>query len=101
MNANVKSQPLSRSQQLDALTHILNELVDSSQGNPRELLALLRTLEQLHRNICENHFQQVLPDNRHDLYNLLAEIEIQGGWPYIERMKLRSLMACLEESEGK
>ena len=99
MNANVESQAPSRSEQLDALVRILDGLVDAARDNPREILALLRMLEQLHRDICENHFQKLLPNNRHDLYDLLTEIEAQGGWPYIERMKLRSLTARLEEGE--
>ena len=57
------------------------------------LLALLRLLEQCHREICETRFRDALPSNRHTLYTLLRDIEAHGGWPYIQRMKLRTLLA--------
>ena len=63
------------------------------------LLSLLRQLEELHRNICETLFQESLPTNRQRLYNLLRDIEVNGGWPYIQRMKLAELLAMLDASE--
>jgi hypothetical protein len=58
-----------------------------------ELLAILRLLESLHREIREEYFQVALPNNRHGLYSLLIEIEENGGWPYIDRLKIQSLLA--------
>jgi hypothetical protein len=55
-------------------------------------LEILRALENLHRKICEGPFQDSLPDNRQALYNLLKDIETQGGWPHIPRMKLQRLL---------
>lgn len=69
------------------------------QGNSLALLALLRALEQVHREIQENLFQASLPDNRQALYAFLRNIEETGGWPYIERLKLRSLLSNLLSSE--
>ena len=63
------------------------------------LLSLLRQLEELHRNICETLFQESLPTNRQRLYHLLRDIEVNGGWPYIQRMKLAELLATLDPSE--
>lgn len=60
------------------------------------LLALLRQLEGLHRDICETLFQESLPNNRQHLYYLLKDIEVNGGWPYIQRMKLKELLKTLE-----
>lgn len=57
-----------------------------------ELLALLRLLEYLHREVRDNLFRDALPENRQQLYSLLRDIETNGGWPYIQRMKLRSLL---------
>ncbi len=74
-------------------------LAKSYEGDTHSLLALLRTLEQAHRKIRESLFQQSLPDNRQQLYALLKNIEESGGWPYVERMKLRSLLANLPESQ--
>lgn len=84
---------------LQAMSADIRALADSHQGNPLALLALLRALEQIHREIQENLFQASLPDNRQELYALLKNIEEEGGWPYIERMRLRSLLANLSESE--
>lgn len=68
------------------------------QGDCLALLELLRTLEQLHREICETLFLESLPSNRQALYNLLRDIETSGGWPYIQRLKLRSLLEVLSEA---
>jgi hypothetical protein len=42
-------------------------------------------------------FQVSLPDNRQALYALLKDIEEEGGWPYIDRMRLRSLLKNFSE----
>ena len=60
------------------------------------LLALLRQLEELHRDIRETLFQESLPTNRQRLYNLLRDIEVNGGWPHIQRMKLMEFLDLLE-----
>ena len=61
------------------------------------LLALLRLLEQLHGQIRDAWFQESLPTNRQRLYALLRDIEVNGGWPYIQRMRLRDLLNQLED----
>lgn len=68
--------------------------------NCEALLALLRQLEGLHRDIRETLFQESLPTNRQHLYNLLKDIELHGGWPYIQRMKLMDLLVTLESPIG-
>lgn len=83
---------------LQAMTTEIRALADSHQGNNLALLALLRALESTHRQIQEDLFQASLPDNRQALYALLKDMEEVGGWPYIERMKLRSLLSHLLES---
>ncbi|EKV03702.1 hypothetical protein Lepto7375DRAFT_6013 [Leptolyngbya sp. PCC 7375] len=60
------------------------------------LLGILRQLEELHRDIRETLFQESLPTNRQHLYHLLRDIEVNGGWPYIQRIKLTQLLATLE-----
>lgn len=59
------------------------------------LLALLRLLENLHREIREELFLDTLPTNRQDLYALLRDMESEGGWPYIPRPNLRALIEQL------
>lgn len=83
--------------ELQAITTDIRSLANRHRGNSRALLALLRTLEQTHREIQESLFQASLPENRQELYALLKDIEETGGWPYIERMRLRSLLSNLPE----
>lgn len=84
----LEAQMQKMSQEIVALATIYGE-------DSLALLFLLRTLEQLHRNIQNDLFQPSLPNNRHELYKLLKDIEETGGWPYIERMRLRSLLVNL------
>nr|WP_228024859.1 hypothetical protein [cf. Phormidesmis sp. LEGE 11477] len=84
----------------------LNELVQAVQsaaqhreGNCLALLELLRRLERLHYDIRDTLFRDALPDNRQRLYRLLKDIEREGGWPYIQRMQLLSLLENLEKAE--
>lgn len=84
---------------LEAITAEICSLANNYKGDSVALLTLLRALEQLHREIREDFFQASLPDSRHGLYSLLRDIEEAGGWPYIERMKLRSLMENLLKAE--
>ncbi len=76
----------------------LRLVAKSYQGDCLALLELLRTLERFHREICESLFLESLPSNRQALYNLLRDIETSGGWPYIQRIKLRSLLEVLSEA---
>lgn len=80
-------------QDLQEIATAIDAAAQARQGDSVALLALLRLLEQHHRDICETLFRDSLPSNRHTLYTLLRDIEVHGGWPYIQRMKLRSLLA--------
>jgi Pentapeptide repeats (8 copies) len=84
---------------LQALAQNVQELAQQATGSSTQLLALLRVLESLHREICEGAFQQSLPNTRQTLYSLLRDIEAQGGWPHIPRIKLQRLLAALESAE--
>lgn len=77
----------------------IHEIAEIDRGDPIALLQLLRTLEQLHREIQQGYFQSALPDSRQALYALLRDIEENGGWPYIQRWKLQALFANLSETE--
>lgn len=91
------SEQLPFEQQLDALKTDAWAIAESRQGKPLELLAVLRTLEEVHVQIRDALFQSSLPNNRQKLYALLRDIELEGGWPYIPRMKLKRLLANFEE----
>ncbi len=79
------------------LTH-LSQWLQEVHHDPVELLKILRLLEGLHRYVCDAHFQQALPNTRHGLYTLLREIETEGGWPYIPRMQLKTILHHLNLS---
>ncbi|MGF1495874.1 MAG: hypothetical protein ACFB8W_03490 [Elainellaceae cyanobacterium] len=91
----LKSEP-SSAQQLDAdllaIATSIRGVAQTYEGDVLSLLALLRTLEVAHRDVRDSLFQESLPDNRQRLYNLLKDMEAEGGWPYIPRMKLKELL---------
>jgi hypothetical protein len=91
----------------DQLPDDLKQLAQASEqaaiariGDEIALLGLLRLLEELHSQIRDAWFQDSLPTNRQRLYALLRDIEISGGWPHIQRMRLRTLLAQLELAEA-
>jgi len=68
------------------------------------LLSLLRDLEKIHRHIRVEFFEGALPQTRNDLYQFVRDIEEKGGWPYIERMRLKDLLRNMDleqESESE
>ena len=86
-------------QQQQEIVDLTRALAKKHQGESHNLLSLLRTLELLHREIREELFQPSLPDNRQKLYGLIKDIEETGGWPYIERMRLTTLLAKWLETD--
>lgn len=90
---NLPSENLSA--KLQAIAISVQDAAQTCQGNVTSLLALLRQLEKLHKDIRDGIFQESLPDNRQRLYALLKDIESKGGWPYIERMRLQAFLVNL------
>ncbi|MEO1376189.1 MAG: hypothetical protein AAFW70_18125 [Cyanobacteria bacterium J06635_10] len=84
------------SYKLEEIAESIHEYSLLCQGDILAILALLRQLEKLHREVRDGIFQESLPSNRQALYSLLKDIEAEGGWPYIERMRLQALMVNLE-----
>lgn len=76
-------------------------LAEQHQQDSLFLLSLLRGLEEIHRRIRVDYFESALPQTRHDLYQFVRDIEDKGGWPYIERMRLRDLLKNLEPDQIK
>ncbi|GAB1538287.1 hypothetical protein NUACC21_09450 [Scytonema sp. NUACC21] len=91
------SESVSILPELQAIASAVYDARSKCQGDAIALLALLRKIEQLHQEIREGAFQQSLPDNRQALYSLLRNIESEGGWPYIERMRLQTFLKNLEQ----
>ncbi|ODG96737.1 hypothetical protein A4S05_16835 [Nostoc sp. KVJ20] len=94
-NKNIASEEFSC--KVQAIATVVHDAVQGCQGDTVALLALLRQLEQLHREIRDGVFQESLPVNRRQLYSLLKDIESEGGWPYIERMRLQAFLANLPQ----
>lgn len=86
----------SDSHDLQQLTGVIRTLASQREGDCLALLALLRQLNDLHYEIRETLFRDALPDNRQRLYRLLRDIEQEGGWPYIPRMKLLALLENMD-----
>lgn len=95
MNTGINLEPGNLEFELQGIATAVRSLAQSYQGDSLALVALLRRLEELHREIRDGIFQASLPDNRQALYALLKDIESEGGWPYIERMKLQSFLVNL------
>ena len=75
-------------------------LAEQHQADSLYLLSLLRELEKIHRQIRVNFFEVSLPQTRNDLYQFVKDIEEKGGWPYIERMRLKELLRNLEQTNN-
>lgn len=95
MNQGLKVDSESFNHQLQGIVAAVQNVAQDYQGDAIALLALLRQLEYLHREIRDYAFQNSLPNNRQALYALLKDIESEGGWPYIERMKLQKFLVNL------
>ncbi len=98
MYINTELQQQKNNLMLETIALKVQSEAKKSQGDSLALLALLRLLEGLHREIRDSLFLESLPSNRQALYSLLKNIEEEGGWPYIHRMKLQSLLKNLAEN---
>jgi hypothetical protein len=85
---------------VDAALGQLQAVASELEGRPDALLALLRSLEQLHRSIQDGPFRSSLPADRNALFQLLSEMERSGGWPYIPRLQLRTFLDLLSQGAG-
>jgi hypothetical protein len=85
---------------LSAVLDELQALASDVEGQPDQLLMLLRRLEELHRTIQDGPFRASLPADRGELFTLLQNMEKSGGWPYIPRLQLRTFMDLLQSGEA-
>lgn len=86
---------------LSQLAQAVRTTAQTRKGDCLALLELLRLLDKLHYEIRDTLFRDALPDNRQRLYRLLKDIEQEGGWPYISRMKLIELIEHLDETDDE
>jgi hypothetical protein len=85
----------------DSPLEALESLAIGLEGQPEQLLELLRRIEQLHRTIQDGPFRSSLPADRNALFSLLSEMEQSGGWPYIPRLQLRTFIDLLSHEAVK
>lgn len=86
---------LSLSDRCQDITQRVEAAVESCEQDTSSLLSLLRVIEQLHRRVFNEHFVPSLPNSRQALYALLREMEAEGGWPYIPKMRIYELINYL------
>ena len=84
---------------LKEMAAMVRDIAEQCHRDSQCLLSLLRTLESLHREIRTEKFEPSLPNTRNALYQLLKDIDETGGWPYIERMRLQTLLRCFSPEE--
>ncbi|WP_416667133.1 hypothetical protein [Egbenema bharatensis] len=89
--------PAELQEELESIARLIRSTAYEYKHQSHDLLALLRVLEAVHQEIRDGLFQDSLPDNRQALYALLRDIENDGGWPYIHRMKLQAFLSHLPE----
>ncbi len=70
----------------------IQAIAAARRADPQGLLQILREVEALHRQICEEMLIPALPNTRRELFALLQNIEAHGGWPYIYRIRLQELL---------
>jgi hypothetical protein len=97
MNSSIKNSAIEN--ELKKLVSEIWNLAEKSPDDIFDVLLILRELELLHRNIRQEMFEPALPDTRHRLYLLLKHIEEVGGWPYIERIRLKDICQKLLSEE--
>ncbi len=91
--------PVTDLSELESIGDRLWHIAQLQRDDSASLLKILRILEEIHKRIRDDLFQPSLPNSRHELFNLLRDIETNGGWPHIYRMKINEICQYLEKSE--
>ena len=92
-------EPRAWEPRLQALIGDVDAIAADLEGQPDQLLTLLRQIEALHRRIQDGPFRTSLPSDRHQFFTLLQAMETSGGWPYIPRLQLRTFLDLLERDD--
>jgi hypothetical protein len=95
----LQQEQISDLSELEAIADRLWQFSQSHQDDVTGLLQILRVLESVHKRIRDDLFQSALPNSRHELFNLLRDIETNGGWPHIYRMKINEICQYLVQPE--
>lgn len=97
MNKLINSSRSDLPADLTELVQSVHTMAQSRAGNALALLELLRLMDELHYEVRDTLFHEALPNGRQQLYQLLRDIEQNGGWPHIKRMRLTDLLDHLED----
>lgn len=65
-------------------------------GDATSLLAILRFLEDGHQWLRDGYYMEALPTTRHELHELLNQMEQDGSWPSLPRTRLQTLLGLLD-----
>ena len=95
----LQQEKISDLSELEVITDRLWQFAEAQPDDPVRLLQILRDLESVHKRIRDDLFQPALPISRHELFNLLRDIETNGGWPHIYRMKINEICRYLVQPE--
>ncbi len=94
-----QQEQTTRISELTVISDRLLQIAQQYQNDPSHLLEILRAIESVHKQIRDDLFQPALPTSRHELFNLLRDIEANGGWPHIYRMKIHEICEYLNQPE--
>jgi hypothetical protein len=93
------AEPTAWEVKLQTLLAEVDGIATELEGQPAQLLTLLRQIEALHRRIQDGPFRTSLPADRHQFFTLLQAMETSGGWPYIPRLQLRTFLDLLDRGD--
>jgi hypothetical protein len=83
--------------ELEPARDALIAAAEKHAGDAASLLIILRFLEEIHQWLRDGAYMEALPDSRHELFELLNQMEQQNNWPNLPRTGLRSLISRLEQ----
>lgn len=92
--------PSSLAAELSRIQAELSQLANQHGTDSLATLMILRSLSATHARIRDDLFLPNLPSNRHELANILRDMEESGGWPFIERMRLQAFLINLDWQMG-
>ncbi|PLZ30322.1 hypothetical protein CBP27_23795, partial [Fischerella thermalis WC542] len=78
MYVNTELKQQENNPRLETIAEMVQSVAKKYQEDTLKLLALLRLLESLHREIRDSLFLESLPRDRQTLYTLLKNIEEEG-----------------------
>ncbi|WP_287128474.1 hypothetical protein [Candidatus Cyanaurora vandensis] len=82
---------------LTLLKQQISRLATQRAGDLPALRELLYCLEEAFVLVRDGVYMNALPDNRHDLFEVLQEMEDNQSWPILPRVQVQHLLAHLKD----